>query len=156
MLERTPDILSLLDEVLSECRDKKIANTPFLESIVAQYLSVIACAEVEETVADAVRVRLNSATDAGIANFISTTQDKMIRRIPKSDLAETVRTFGDECKEIFNAQCDPAAVSYYSRMIDARHATAHPGSPKISMEDVRKGIGATTTLLNTFAKAIES
>jgi len=154
MLDRATKISDLLLDILDECRDKRIGNLPFLEGIIAEYLAVVVCAEIEEKIVASIWQRLDEIAPSAIANVIAQTQRSIIQRIPKSDLAKTIGMFGDDCKETFNNSCTEQDVAAYSAVVLARHATAHPGSPKISIKDVQNGIRASNALLKNASDAI--
>lgn len=161
--------LSRTDFVLQTSKQHfdSIPETDSNKSLLGVYLAFLVCvsfySEMEGQLVAIVRKRLSAGGDKKLANLILSTQGGILRRIPKSDLAECALFFGGEVKEAFNVAIHEQDVAAYSNLITQRHYVSHDQeglvadwtTANLSLVDVEKGLGAAERLLAAFEVAIQ-
>lgn len=123
-----------------EAQIKALNIDPFVQSCLSQYLAVTFYAEMEERVAEIVTTQLQEFTNEPIGAYLASNIDKIIRRTPKSDIADLVASFGTEFKTAFNELISEIDVSRYANVITARHGVGHKQGSNITMADIQDGI----------------
>ena len=118
-----------------------------IESFLAQYISVVLYAEMEDTIAKIVRDHIARCSGQAIGLFIQGNMDGIIRRTPKSDIAKLVRQFGDVFREGFDQRINDRDVSLYSNVIAARHAAGHRQGSNITMTEIELGVAAADAII---------
>lgn len=155
MLDRAESVLDLVNDVIKDCRDKSVANTELLEVIAAQYVAVVAYADIERELGDMIEKRLKRIGDEKVSYFIYKLNEKMFKRVPKTDIAETAACFGDNCRADLNNRITEKDVQSYTNLIQTRHDVAHPGTSNATMAGVRDGLEAGKRILSEFVVTIE-
>src|ERR1700719_211743 len=119
----------------------------FIESCLAQYLSVILYAEMEERISEIVTMQLQKFTNRPIGQYLTQNMEKIIRRTSKSDIASLLAAFGDKFKYAFNELVSETDVSLYSNVITARHSVGHRQGSNITLIEIHEGIDAADKIL---------
>ncbi|WP_292961642.1 hypothetical protein, partial [Novosphingobium sp. UBA1939] len=119
-----------------------------ISSFLAQYVSVVLYAEMEEEIASVVRDHITSCSSAALGLFIQGNMDGIIRRTPKSDIGKLVLQFGEAFKTAFEDKIDPSSVSRYSNVIAARHAVGHRQGSSITLAEVELGLAGANLIIS--------
>ncbi|MDX0277201.1 hypothetical protein GOC21_25355 [Sinorhizobium meliloti] len=146
-LDRTEALITVVESNVGE-------DAGPVSSFLAQYLAVILYAEMEERVAEIVKVHLEGHTHKAVAGFITASLNDLIKRLPKSDIAKLTARFGDEFRERFNQAMDDKNITLYMNVIEARHEIGHKRGSNITLGDVRKGHAAANEILTAFTKCL--
>lgn len=149
-LDRTA---AVLDAVEASIGNGEVGVTA---SFLAQYTAIILYAEMEEKIAEIVRVRLEQYSHRVIAGFLTSTMGDVIKRTPKSDIAKLVVRFGDDFRGAFNGMIDDKQVQQYSNVIEARHDVGHRRGSNITLKEVRLGQIAADHILQALHQCFDS
>lgn len=150
-LPRTAFALDLVSKHLDETGT---SSSP-IEGYLVQYLTVAFYSEMEEQVKRIYRSRLHFEGDQRLAHFVTKTQDKMMGRVNKSEIAQLAVCFGDECKTLFNENLEAQDIAYYGTVISNRHQISHAQGATITLPDFRKAIQAADKILISLQSAIQ-
>ena len=151
MLKKTSQTLSLIEEVIERAPQE---DRGFLEAAFCGYISALAYAEIERAVHDILNERFRKTEDQKISQFASNALGKGKAKISKSDIADLVKRFGDECKDAFNGSVDPAHIQKYANLITCRHNLAHGEPENETLRTAKDGIDAAHELLGALKTAI--
>jgi len=151
MLKKTSQTLSLIEEIVERAPQE---DRGFLEAAFCGYISALAYAEIERTVHDILNERFQKADDQKISHFASNALGKGKARISKSDIADLVKRFGEECKDTFNGSIDQAHIHKYANLITCRHNLAHGEPENETLLTAKDGIDAAQELLEALKTAI--
>jgi hypothetical protein len=124
----------------------------FIVSALTQFVAVVFYAEMEERVGESISTQLHEFTNSPIGHFLTNNMEKIIRRVPKSDISDVVSSFGEKFKEAFNTKISDKEVSFYSNVITARHNIGHRQGSNITLDDVRRGLEAADKILGAIAQ----
>lgn len=149
-LQRTEFALTRVKAHLTEMKGQR----PDIESFLVQYLIVLFYAEMEEMVKRVYRNRLHVNGDHRLEYFVSKTNDRMMRRLSKSEIKELAKCFGEDCKEIFDRNLEEHEEKAYSSVISNRHNTVHGNGATLTIIEVEKGIAAADSVLISLENAI--
>ncbi len=131
-------------------QDNLIANH------LTEYLLVVFYAEVEDFIEKTVFEKIRSNGNSEIAAFISEMGRSQIKRIKKSELADTLKAFSPLKRDRFNASVDESVVMKYQNFILNRHNISHiNNSVTISWTDVQEIVDVGENILEKFQEAIE-
>ena len=138
-LDRTDAVLTAIESA--------DAAVSVVESFLAQYAAVVLYSEMEEHLSELIQARLSKYTHEAVATFISTSLREVIRRTPKSNIADFSGRFGDTFKVRFNELVDDREVTRYMNVIAARHDVGHRRGSNITVAEVRLGHLAATHII---------
>ncbi|WP_337184241.1 HEPN domain-containing protein [Shinella sp.] len=124
-----------------------------IASYLVQYLVISLYAEMEEHVAQIIKDRLHFNGDKKLERFVFTTNEGMIKRVKKSDIAEVLQKFGMEKEEILGDVTE-ADVGYYSTAIAHRHNVAHKQGAPITISQFENALDAAEKILASLEKCI--
>jgi len=102
--------------------------------------AVIFYAEMEECLKVIVRNRLKIDVDGKLGNFLNKTNEKMLSRMKRKELSETIGLFGADCEEEFKKKFPPEFIAPYQNIISERHLTAHGSGSNITLNDVESAV----------------
>lgn len=149
-LERTAAVLDAVEASIAG------GDAGVTTSFLAQYTAIILYAEMEERIAEIVRLRLEQYSHRVIAGFLTSTMGDVIKRTPKSDIAKLVVRFGDDFRGAFNGMIDERQVQQYSNVIEARHDVGHRRGSNITLAEVRAGQVAADHILAALHQCFDS
>ena len=149
-LSRTRTIFEILDAQIAALK-----LDTFIQNCLAQYLAVVFYAEMEERIADIVSQQLQKFTNTLIGRYLAANLDKIIRRTPKSEIADLLSNFGDEFKLAFNKLISDTDVSIYSNVITSRHGVGHRRGSNITMLEIHSGIEAAEKILDALISCFD-
>jgi hypothetical protein len=142
-LSRTNAARGLIEEFISSTKPDK-----FIESCLAQYLAVVFYAEMEERISEIIEAQLRKFTNTTIGRYLTSNMEQIIRRTPKSNIADLLSKFDAVMQKKFNAEVPDNEVTVYSNVITARHGVGHKQGSQISLVEIAKGITAAETILD--------
>lgn len=96
--------------------------------------------EMEERVKSVVAARLRDGGDGKLANFLSKTNEGVLKRMKRSEIADTVALFGDDCKITFKEILGEEDLTKYHNVISDRHETAHGIGGDVTLAEVREAV----------------
>ena len=126
----------------------------FVEILCVRAIAVMCIAEVEEIVSVKLQARLGSALDPRAALFISAKLADILKRTQKSDVAKTIKLFGPDCADRFNACFEQQELAAYENVRTGRHDTAHGDGTNIGYSDLVRGIEAAEKIVEKFEQCI--
>ena len=158
-LLKTSDALEKCKEHL---QDTKSLDSP-IATYLAQYLSIIFCAEMEETIKhlfnQAVKNRSNQLSDSELQEFINNQLKKLKHSgLKKGELADYVKTFSEQAKEKFNNQLEnkDSEITAYNNMIINRHSVAHTSQvSQFSFLELKKAVESANKILIAMQIALQ-
>ena len=109
--------------------------------------AVIFYSEMEECLKSIVRKRLNVDVDGKLGTFLNKTNEKMLSRMKRKELSETIGLFGDDCEEEFKRRFPPEEIAPYHNVISERHLTAHGSGSNITLNDVETAVNVGERIL---------
>ncbi|MCK9730201.1 HEPN domain-containing protein [Pseudomonas syringae] len=117
---------SAIDECELHLNDSGAWNTE-VESYLTQYILVILCADVQQTVYKLLDARISDSKskDLGLKSFAYSMGVRCLRSFVKSELSKFLALFGDDVRESFNARLDDRVVTTYNNAVSKRHDVAH-------------------------------
>lgn len=135
-----------------------IPNDSADKALISAYLAGIACvifySEMEERVRDVLKKRLAVGGDTKLATFLFKTNEGILKRIKKTDIAETVSLFGEEMKGLLNERIAPDKVEKYSNVILKRHNTSHGPGLDVTLMEVEEAMQIAEEMLVLLAEII--
>jgi hypothetical protein len=153
LLLRTQAALENFSEFVAR-NDRDPFREAFIESLCVNSIAVMCIAEVEEIIASKIRDRLSTAVDNRAAAFIATKLADIIKRTQKSDVAKTVKLFGEECAEKFNQAFEPYELTAYDNIRTHRQDTAHGEGGQMTYSDLALGIAAAEKVVSSFSECV--
>jgi hypothetical protein len=144
-----------------------LSSTDPKKGLLGVLLAFLVCisfySEMEIKVAEIVRKRLSGSGDVKVANLIANTQNGMLARLKKTDLAKCASLFGEDVGKAFNEAVHDQDVTLYGNLVTQRHSVAHSddgelldwSSATLSLSDVELGLAAAERLLTAFETAIQ-
>lgn len=111
-------------------------------------------AEMEERVKEIVGERFADGGDRKLAHFLRKTNDGLLKRMKRKELAETISLFGDDCKEAFLARFPPEELDSYSNVIRDRHDTSHGEGADVTLSEVAKAAAVAERMLAAIREII--
>lgn len=134
-LERTKDALDKIKIHL-----EKISPDPHIESYFVQYLLVSFYSEVEDSIKNIIKNRLNKINDRKIVKFVYKTNEAMIKRVKKSDINEVLKLFDCGDGDIISNHCGDINLLPYFNAITNRHAVSHSTGVSITLREFEAAI----------------
>lgn len=158
-LLKTSDALEKCKEHL---QDTESLDSP-IATYLAQYLSIVFCAEMEETIKnlfnESIENRANQLSDLELQEFIINQLKKLKQSgLKKGDLADYVKNFSNLAKERFNnlLQDKDREITVYNNMIINRHFVAHTSSVnQFSFTDLENAVQAAREILTAIQIALQ-
>lgn len=141
-LDRTNTVLEIIS---TQCPPNTLG--PAIDSFLAQYVAVVFYSEMEEKVSEIIQKKLSAHSNTTIAAFLHSSMEGMIKRTPKSDIANLVARFDQSFKDAFNARIPDTTVTRYMNVITARHQTGHGKGASVSLEEIKRGLAAANEIL---------
>jgi hypothetical protein len=135
-----------------------------IANYLAQYISIIFCAEMEQ----AIKSIFNTSLENKIADLPDNELQEFIKNqlkrlksnsIKKSDIADYVKNFSDHAKVRFNEQLkdNDAEITQYSNVLAARHSIAHTATPsQITFIELEHAVTAANTILKAMQIAMQN
>ena len=71
---------------------------PAISAYLTRYINVLMCAEIESTVTDIVRERIERGSDKQVSNFLKSMRRNAVRNATYSEIADKVGLFGTDYK----------------------------------------------------------
>ncbi|MDD2723704.1 MAG: HEPN domain-containing protein [Methylovulum sp.] len=147
-------------------RDTNSLESP-IEHYLTQYLSIIFCAEMEETVKrlfdESVRQKMVNLNDEELKGFINNQLERLkASSLKKADLADYVKHFSDQAKQRFNShlQEKDREITIYSNVITSRHRVAHTSRPnnpnQLTLPELEQAVEAAREILKAVQIALQS
>lgn len=146
-LNRTNTVLEI---IVSQCPPATLG--PAIDSFLAQYVAVVLYSEMEEKVSELIKAKLTTHSNSTIAAFLHSNMEKIIRRTPKSDIADLVSQFDMSFKETFNKLIPDATVTRYMNVINARHQAGHGQGASVALVEIQMGLAAANEILDALDK----
>lgn len=125
---------------------------PAIDSFLAQYVAVVLYSEMEEKVSELIQAKLTTHSNSTIAAFLHSNMEKIIRRTPKSDIADLVSQFDKGFKETFNSLISDATATRYMNVINARHQAGHGKGASVALGEIQMGLAAANEILAALDK----
>lgn len=126
----------------------------FIENLCIQSAAVMRISEIEEIIGAELTNRLSGALDVKVGAFITQNLATIIKRTSKSDIAKTVRMFGDESKDAFNASFTDQDIRAYENLLAGRHDTAHAEGGSLSFAELSTGVAIAQKMIDNFQACI--
>jgi hypothetical protein len=120
----------------------------------ARVASITFFGEMEERIRTIVASRLGRGGDARLATFLAKTNEGVLKRMKRSDIADTVALFGDDCKEEFRSRLSEEDFTKYQNVIRDRHETAHGAGGDVTLSEVRDAVEIAERLLVALRECI--
>lgn len=144
-------------EVAERHLQNEAANSPdvaLISSYLAQVAAVTFYAEMEQRLHEIVKSRLMIAGDEKLAHFIGKTKESIVKRVKKSEIADTAAMFGDQCKVSFSNKFTDAEITIYTNIIIDRHQSAHGSGGGVTISDVKVAFPIAERILDALSEAI--
>lgn len=126
-----------IDECATHLNESQAWNT-LVESYLTQYILVILCADVQQSIYALVdtRIAASVSADEGLKVFAFSTAKRCLRSVGKGDLANFLALFGDSVRDGFNRKLDDRAVTLYNNAVAKRHDVAHNSGSTITFREL--------------------
>lgn len=111
-----------------------------ISSYFAQMAAVTFFSEMEEKLKEVVKERFVHGGDAKLAHFLSKTNEKLLSRMKRRDISETVGLFGEQCRIDFQAKFPANELEIYSNVIADRHETSHSTGSDVTLSEVKSAL----------------
>ncbi|WP_146184093.1 MULTISPECIES: HEPN domain-containing protein [unclassified Caulobacter] len=145
-------------EVAERHLQNEAANSPdfaLVSNYLAQVATVTFYAEMEQRLHEVVRNRLMGAGDEKLAYFLAKHREALVKRVKKSEIADTAAMFGADCKDQFSSNFSDAEITIYNNIITDRHQNAHGNGGGVTISDVKLAFPIAERILDALSKAIE-
>lgn len=145
-----------IDECESHLNESNTWNTQ-VESYLTQYILVILCADVQQSVYLILNERVMSSPseDFGVKKFAYAMGVKCLRSFSKSDLSKFLALFGEEVKEVFNRQLDDRIVTIYNNALLRRHEVAHKAGGTTTFRELDDIYSASVKVLEAMVLSLQ-
>ena len=94
--------MELALEAIERVSAQRGSDRALLEAVLSGYVAAKAYSEIEAEVSNILRERFLAIQDVRVSEFINNTYGKGQGRLKKSDIADLVSKFGEDCKDFFN------------------------------------------------------
>jgi len=151
--------INRIDQIL-ETVEKHVSETSAagteIESLLAQSLLVIACAEFEREIESIIKEKCSTIPDESLRVFIESCVDTIFRSVRSSELAGLLNRFGPSFKEAFNRKAgeQQIAVTFYNNIVINRHGVAHVGGTNTTFQEFKKFYEQGHVVLDFFREAL--
>lgn len=127
-----------------------------VESLLAQSLLILICAEFERKFRELIRERCSSISDGSIGRYIDSHIARAPRGLKLSDVSGTLAQFGSTHKEEFDRQRgeNRQAEDMYSSIVSNRHRVAHGDGSNATLEEVKQYYERGHEVLDYFKDAL--
>jgi hypothetical protein len=135
-----------------------IADTNLDKLEIANYFSQIATvvffSEMEEKLKEIVKDRFRHGGDEKLATFLAKTNEKLLSRMKRKEISDTVGLFGDACKEDFQSRFPASDLEIYSNVIKDRHDTSHGDGGTVTLSEVKRAVEIAERILVSVKEVI--
>ncbi|MBV7545120.1 hypothetical protein KW849_02190 [Pseudomonas sp. PDM26] len=147
---------SAIDECREHLQDSNAWNTQ-VESYLTQYILVILCADVQQSINSLIeeRISMSAATDEGLRNFAVSTGKKCLRSVGKSEVSGFLGLFGNAVKEYFNSRVDDRVVTLYNNAVSNRHDVAHNTGSTVTFRELNDIYDAAIVFLGAVSDSLK-
>lgn len=152
-LLRTNQVVETSERHLSTVPDTNLDKLE-IASYFAQIATVVFFSEMEENLREIVRERFRHGGDEKLATFLAKTNEKLVARMKRRDISDTVGLFGDECKVAFQDRFPPAELEVYSNVIKDRHETSHGEGGAVTIAEVKQAVEIAERILVSIEEVI--
>jgi hypothetical protein len=135
--------INRIDQILEKV-EKHVSKTSTagteIESLLAQSLLVIACAEFEREIESIIKEKCLSIPDESLRVFIGSCVDAVFRSVRSSELAGLLNRFGPTFKNAFNRRAEEQqiAITFYNNIVINRHGGAHAGKTNTTFPGIQE------------------
>jgi hypothetical protein len=128
-----------------------------VESYLTQYILVILCADVQQSVYLLLegRISASSSTDAGLKSFAYSMGVRCLRSFVKGDLSNFLALFGHEVRNNFNDALDDRTVTIYNNALKNRHEVAHSSGSTITFRELAEIYEAAVRVLGAIDDSLK-
>jgi hypothetical protein len=129
-----------------------------VESYLTQYILVILCADVQQSVyalLDA-RISASSSDDIGLKGFAYSMGVRCLRSFGKGDLAKFLALFGKDVSSAFNSSLEDRTVTIYNNAVANRHEVAHNSGSTITFRELADIYSAAVKVLEAMGESLKS
>jgi hypothetical protein len=125
-----------------------------ISSYFAQIAAVTFFSEMEEKLKEVVKQRFVHGGDEKLAHFLAKTNEKLLSRMKRRDISETVALFGEQCKIDFQSRFPANELEIYSNVIRDRHETSHSAGSDVTLSEVRQALAVGEAVLVAIKEVI--
>lgn len=145
-----------IDECTCHLNDSQAWSTQ-VESYLTQYILVILCADVQQSVYLLLdgRISASSSSDVGLKAFAYSMGVRCLRSFGKSDLSKFLALFGQEVKNSFNGALDDRTVTVYNNAVANRHEVAHNSGSTITFRELSEIFAASVKVLEAMDNSLK-
>lgn len=155
MLKRTKQISSLVFELVDRANFEDSSDKALFEAIATNYLAAVLYADVESEVEQILERRFGGSPDEKLGEFTKNVFSNGRGKLKKSDLAQLVKNFGNECKLRLDAQVADRDITNYSNILDCRHHLAHGEPRQETITTAKNGLSGAESILSAIEDAIK-
>lgn len=152
-LLRTSQVLETSERHLTGIPDTNLDKLE-ISSYFAQIATVTMFSEMEENLKEIVKERFRHGGDEKLANFLAKTNEKLLARMKRKEISDTVGLFGDQCREDFLSRFPPIELEVYSNVIKDRHETSHGDGGSVTLAEVRTAVEIAERILISIKEVI--
>lgn len=154
MLLRT---LSAIEECTNHLNESQ-AWTTQVESYLTQYILVILCADVQQSVYALLdeRISASSSDDIGLKGFAYSMGVRCLRSFGKGDLTRFLSLFGKDISNAFTNSLEDRTVTIYNNAVANRHEVAHNSGSTITFRELADIYAAAVSVLEAMRNSLKS
>lgn len=147
---------SAIDECEEHLQSSNAWNTQ-VESYLTQYILVILCADVQQSINSLIeeRIAVSASADEGLRNFAVSTGRKCLRSVGKKEVSGFLGLFGNSVKEDFNSLVDDRVVTLYNNAVSNRHDVAHNTGSTITFRELGDIFEAAVKFLSAVSESLK-
>lgn len=149
--------LAQIDRAIEVCRDhldRTNSRGTEIEAFLAQYLSVLICAEFEEEIERIVVRRLSSPNDPYIESFAKSALDAVFRSMGVREISGLLNRFSPDVKKRFQDRiCGTRAETYFTNIVTRRHLTVHSAGANVTLRELEEFYDEGHTILDAIHDA---
>lgn len=142
---------------IQECEDHLKESASFgtsVESYLTQHILVILCAEMQQDIYRIVNDRAAKSTDICLTNFVTKTNQNLLRSVEKGNLANFVGYFGSDILKNFNALLDDKEITLYNNAVANRHHVAHHSGATVTFDELKIATKIAQKILSSMASVL--
>ena len=152
-LLRTNQVVETSERHLSSISDTNLDKLE-ISNYFAQIATVVFFSEMEKNLKEIVKSRFRHGGDEKLATFLSKTNEKLLSRMKRKEISDTVALFGDACKDDFQSRFPPSDLEIYSNVIKDRHETSHGDASSVTLLEVKQAVEIAERILVSVEEVI--